>query len=241
MRFKVTQKRDPFAHTDEVWALWEELRELRGTREELEARLRDIQSRLELLSEDAWRSGLQEAVDYFLTVLAGPAGCARPEVEHALVVIAYSSGLEPDKESQVLSGAIFLNAELERLTQEHSEFAVFDVQEPVRFIKGDGDSLRLGLSRFGEESISDLFIFGHGWSPLFISNEPDAEPPPKYVKVGGLSGLTVAAAVMSFMKPPARVRIEACSQRRGAWESLSANGIEFSSPTEFENSRVPIY
>jgi hypothetical protein len=186
------------------------------------------------------------------------AGCKRkPEPEPKLVVVVYSSGLKPDHRAMVRSGVELLRKELQRLSQEYPEYPYrCRVEGPVPYLYSSEDSLRCGLSSFGEGSITDLFIFGHGFSVRRITiravapgaasprrKKPRKEkPPPKFtVSVGGILAPDVATTCRPFMKPPARVRIEACKQRSEVWESLSTENIKFSSPLHFEARKIAIW
>jgi len=63
MRIVVEQKGDPFAHLDEITGIWRELRDMRGTRAEIEERLREIQNRLEGLPHDGLRKANEDLVE----------------------------------------------------------------------------------------------------------------------------------------------------------------------------------
>jgi hypothetical protein len=63
MRIVVEQRGDPFAHLDEITGIWRELSDMRGTRAEIEERLRDIQNRLEGLPRDGLREATERLVE----------------------------------------------------------------------------------------------------------------------------------------------------------------------------------
>ena len=62
MRITVEQRGDPFVHLPEIAEIWRELDGLSGTREEIEERLDDIESRLERLPRDGFRKGTEDLI-----------------------------------------------------------------------------------------------------------------------------------------------------------------------------------
>jgi hypothetical protein len=62
MRITVEQRGDPFAHLPEIGKIWRELNGLRGTREEIESRLDDIEIKLERLPYDGFRKGTEDLI-----------------------------------------------------------------------------------------------------------------------------------------------------------------------------------
>jgi hypothetical protein len=172
----------------------------------------------------------------FLPLALLPGGCAAPP-ERELVVIAISNGYDAASQVRVCNGYRDLLEKAKRYKKEHPELPEKKIAEPFLFNKGDWSSLKDGLARFGEKSITDLFIFGHGAYTIVISTDPERPVDPKYVNVGGITGYEVFFAVICHMKQPGRVRIEACWQRRPTWGSLNTAGISFSSPPVFEERR----
>jgi len=63
MRIVVEQKGDPFTHLDEITGIWRELSDMKGTRADIDRRLRDIQYRLEGLPRDGLRKATERLVE----------------------------------------------------------------------------------------------------------------------------------------------------------------------------------